>query len=83
VTGGHVRQTCGGFFNLWDRARRLEVPAMGAQIIGSTSIAAGSTIQWFIHGYSAPQLMAAFTPRLPGGYYSNQTSLVSDTAALI
>ena len=26
---------------------------MGAQIIGSTSIAAGSTIQWFIHGYSA------------------------------
>jgi hypothetical protein len=31
----------------------VEVPAMGAQIIGSTSIAAGSTIQWFIHGYSA------------------------------
>ena len=26
---------------------------MGAQIIGSTSIAASSTIQWFIHGYSA------------------------------
>ena len=26
---------------------------MAAQIIGSTSLAAGSTIQWFIHGYSA------------------------------
>jgi hypothetical protein len=26
---------------------------MGAQVIGSVSIAASSTIQWFIHGYSA------------------------------
>ena len=26
---------------------------MAAQIIGSMSIAAGSTVQWFIHGYSA------------------------------
>lgn len=26
---------------------------MGAQIIGSASIAAGSTIHWFIRGYSA------------------------------
>jgi hypothetical protein len=26
---------------------------MGAQVVGSVSIAASSTMQWFIHGYSA------------------------------